>query len=131
RFCESLALARSLVEMALVGSALHDLGDLGGREMEVVVCVEEMRTEANASIGAEIADDLARAELAVDGLGLGCADCDGAAAWVRVARAQDLEAGCLEQLHEQRRLLHRALADPLDSDLLDQLVARRRRVERR
>jgi hypothetical protein len=39
--------------MALVGAALDDLGDLGGREAELVVRVEEVRAEANAGVGPE------------------------------------------------------------------------------
>src|SRR5512133_1451373 len=92
-FAGSLVIGGRGVEMPLVRAALDDLGDLAGREAELVVGVEEMRAEANASVGTEVADDLARAELAVDGLGLGCADHDRAAAPIRVARAEHLEAG--------------------------------------
>src|SRR5512132_4002256 len=130
-FAGSLVIGGRGVEMALVGAALDDLGDLGGREAELFVRVEEVRAEANAGVGPEVADDLSRAELSVDRLGLWRADHDRAAAAIRVARAQHLEAGRLEQLDEQRRLLHRALTDPLDADLLDELVARGCGVERR
>src|SRR6266498_2973495 len=62
------------VEMALVGATLDDLGDLGGRKAELFVRVEEVRTEADACVRPKVADDLARPELAVDGLRLGSPD---------------------------------------------------------
>src|SRR5207302_1186316 len=58
RFAGSLVLANGCVEVALVSAGLDDLGDLGGREAELAVCVEEVRAEANAGVGPEVADDL-------------------------------------------------------------------------
>ena len=84
-----------------------------------------------AGVGPEVADDTALAELAVYGRIVRRADEHGAAAPVRLARARDLEAGALEQLDEERRQHERPLADPLDADLLDHVVARARGVERR
>ena len=43
----------------------------------------------------------------------------------------DLEAGGVEQVDQELRERERALADPVDADLLDHVVARGRRVERR
>src|SRR5207248_6020263 len=89
-------LARGGVEVALVGAGLDDLGDLGGRETQLVVRVEEVWAKPNPGVGPEVAEDLARVELAVHGVGLGGANDNGAAAAVGVARAQHLEAGSLE-----------------------------------
>ena len=43
----------------------------------------------------------------------------------------ELEPGLVDEVDEQRRLPHRVLADPLDADLGDDLVAGARRVVRR
>ena len=55
---------------------------------------------------------------------------DRAAAPQRVARAADLEAGLVEQTDEQLGLANGIGADPLDADLLDQVIAGRGGVER-
>ena len=70
-------------------------------------------------------------QLRVHGRELGDVDGDGAAAPLGLARAPDLEAGRVGELDQELRLPQRVLADPLDADLLDQVVARRRRVVRR
>ena len=82
-------------------------------------------------VGPEVADDLPLAELLVHGLELRRAHRDRAAAARSIARAADLEAGLVGEVDQQLRLPDRVLADPLDADLLDQVVARGRRVERR
>ena len=46
------------------------------------------------------------------------------------ARAPDLEPGRVGEVDQQLRLPERVLADAVDADLLDQVVARRRRVVR-
>src|SRR5436309_14509124 len=94
--------------MAFVGAGVDDLGYLSSRVAELVVRVEEVWAKADACVRPEIADDLARAELAVDGLSLGSPDDDRAAPAVGVARAQHLEADRLAQPYQQRRLLQRA-----------------------
>src|SRR6266550_4367334 len=85
--------------MAFVGAGVDDLGYLSSRVAELVVRVEEVWAKADACVRPEIADDLARAELAVDGLGLGSPDDDRAAPAIGVARAQHLEAGRVERRH--------------------------------
>ena len=70
-------------------------------------------------------------ELRVHGRGVGHADDDRPAAPLRLARADDLEPGLVEQAREQLRLPHGVGADPVDADLLDDVVARGRRVEAR
>ncbi len=71
-----------------------------------------------------------RRQLRVDPLEVGRSHDDRPSPAGRVARASDREAQLVEQLDQQRRLLDRARADPLDADLLDHVVARGRRVER-
>src|SRR4029077_4053748 len=122
---------RGCTEVALVGASFEDLGDLGDREPELVVSVEVVRSDANSGIRTEVADDLALAELLVHGLELRRADRDRANAARGVARAADLEAGLVTEIDQQLRLPDRVLADPFDADLLDQVVARSRCVERR
>ena len=80
---------------------------------------------------AEVAEDLALRELLVHGRELVDVDGDGAAAALRVARARDPEAGRVGESDQQLGLAERVGADPLDADLLDQVVAGRGRVERR
>ena len=70
---------------------------------ELVVGREEVRPEAEADVRAEVAQDLALAELLVDRLELGDAHRDRAAAALRVARAHDLEAGRVEQADQAAR----------------------------
>src|SRR5215510_4207463 len=127
---ESLVIRDGLAQVALVSPAFDDLGNLTGREAKLVVRVEEVRAEADACVGPEVADDLALLELTVDGRGFGGADDDGAAPAFRLSRRQHVEACRPEQLSEQRRLAQRLLSNPVDPDLADQLVTGRRRVER-
>ena len=89
-----------------------------------------MRPEAQADVRPNVEQNLARLELCVHGLEVWDADDDRATATLRRARADDLEAGLVEEPDEMRRLAHRVLPDPLDADLLDDLVAGCRRVER-
>src|SRR5207248_822727 len=84
--------------------------------------VVEVRPEAQAGLGKAVDEDPAPGELAVDLGEAGSLYDDGAAAPVRVAWAAWLETRLLEQLDQQRRLLDRPLADPLDADLLDHVV---------
>src|SRR5439155_12465028 len=48
----------------------------------------------------------------------------------RIAWTSNLEAGGPEKVDQELRLAHAVRADPADPDLLDQVVARRRGVER-
>src|SRR5437870_6251242 len=109
--------------MPLVGSRLDDLVDLAGSEPELLVRVEVVRPEPDPGIGTEVAEDLPLCELAVDGLELGCAHGHGPAAPGGLARTAHLESGRLEQVDQELRLSQRVGADPLDADLLDQVVA--------
>src|SRR5436190_15523728 len=118
-------------EVALVRARLDDLRHLLGGEPDLVVRVGEVRAEPDARLRTRVAEDLARLELALDRLELRRAHDERAAAALRLLRPDDVEAGALEHLGEERGLLHRTLPNTADSDLLDQVVARRRRVERR
>ena len=108
-----------------------DLANRRDRELELLVRGEEVRAEPQADVRTVVTDDLALFELRVDGRGVGHADDDRPAAALGLARADDLEPGLVEQAHEQLGLPHGVVADPVDADLLDDVVARRRRVERR
>src|SRR5438045_1448884 len=101
-------------------SELHDLLD---GVAELVVDVEEVRPQPQADIRAAVADDLACRQLAADGLVVGDAHGNRAAAARRVTRGPRLEPVLVEELEQERRLLERALADPGDADLLDHVVA--------
>src|SRR3989442_6433428 len=116
--------------MALVGPGLEDFRDLGDREHELAFRVVVMRPEPQSRIGPEVAEDLALVELLVHGLELGRAHRHGAAAARRIARAADLEAGLVEQVDQELRLPDRVLTYAIDADLLDQVVAGSRRIER-
>jgi hypothetical protein len=59
---------------------LQDLPDLVDGEADLVVCREVVRTEPDAGVGSVVADDVAGRQLGVDGLELGHAEDDGAAA---------------------------------------------------
>src|SRR5258708_17356518 len=115
----------------LVCARLDDLCQLGDGMTQLVLAVEEVRAEPDARIGTKVADDPALAELTMDGGVIGRAHDHGAAATRVLARAHDLEAGAVEQLDEQSGERERPLADPLDADLFDHVVARGRRVQRR
>ena len=62
-----------------------------------------MRAEADAGVGAEVAEDLPLGQLAVHGRELGHVDGDGAAAPLSAARAADLEAGGVGEVDQQLR----------------------------
>ncbi len=114
---------------------LDDLGDLGDDEADLVVGGEEVRTDADACARAEVAEDPTLLELRVDGSGLGHAHDDRTSAPRRITRAVHAEAGRVGQLDEELGLAQRVLADALDADLLDEVVAGgpghvRRRVRR-
>src|SRR5438105_8695285 len=113
-----------------VRARLEDLTDLLDGEPDLVVRGEEVRPEAEARVRPVVADDLARRELRVHRLEVRYAEDDRPAAELRVARRGQLEARLVDELDEQRRLPHRVLADAVDSDLSDDLVARARRVVR-
>ena len=81
-------------------------------------------------IRAEVADDPALAELRVAGGMVGRRDGDRAAAPLGLARRDDLEAGVVAEVDQELGERERALADPRHADLLDHVVAGRRRVER-
>ncbi len=80
--------------------------------------------------GPEVAEDLALAQLLVHRGELGHVDGDRAAAALGATRAAHLEAGLVGEVDQELRLAQRVLADPVDADLLDQVVAGRRRVQR-
>src|SRR5207249_3929862 len=79
---------------------------------------------------AKVAEDPALPQLAMDGLEAGDGDGHGAAAARRVERARHLEAALRQEVAQEPGLAHRVAPDRLDADLLDQVVARPRRVER-
>ena len=54
-------------EMTLVGAGLEDLADLLDDEPKLVVGREEVRPEADARVGPEVAEDLPLGQLPVDG----------------------------------------------------------------
>src|SRR5438874_13320396 len=105
---------------------LHDLLD---GETELVVAVEEVRAEAQADVGAAVADDLARRQLAADGLVVVDAHGNRAAAPRGVARGPRLEPVPAKQLEQERRLLERPLPDPGDPNLFDCVIAGRCGIE--
>src|SRR5262245_17492875 len=109
--------------MALICAVAHDRGDLRDREAELVVAVIVVRPEAETGVGAEVAEDLALGQLLVDGLELRCANRDRSASTGPIPGTANLEAGLVEQVDEQLCLAHRVLSDPVDADLLDQVVA--------
>jgi hypothetical protein len=115
--------------VGLVGAALHDPGHLPDGEAELVVGREEVRPEPEAGVRPEVAHNVTGGELPMNGLEVRCAEDDRPAAAIRVARARQLEAGAVEELDQERGLCPRALADPLDADLFDQVVACCRGVE--
>src|SRR5207249_5423606 len=117
--------------VARVRARLHDVGELRDRVPELVLGVVEVRAEPDARVGSEVADDPPLAELAVHGRVVGRAHEHGAAAALRVAGTAELEAGGVEQFDQQLRERERARPDPLYAGLLDYVVARGRRVERR
>ena len=83
-----------------------------------------MRPEADPRVRAEVAEDAARLELRVDGRRTrGRAATTDPPRRAGVARAHDLEPGCVGEVDQELRLAQRALADPLDADLLDEVVA--------
>src|SRR5260221_1153240 len=108
--------------MLAVGAARADVAQCGDGVAKLVLAVEEMRAEPHPRIWAEVADDPALAELAMDGGVVGRADHDGAAAARVVTRADDLEAGVVEELDEQPRERQRPCADARNADLLDHVV---------
>ncbi len=61
---------------------------------------------------------------------VGCRDRDGAAAPLGLARRDDGETGLVAEVDQELGEHERALADPRHTDLLDHVVAGRRRVER-
>ena len=122
--CEALG------EGAPRGAMSDDLDERGRGALQLVVGVEEVRPEAEADVRPDVEQNLARLQLGVHGLEVWNADDDRATATLRRPRADDLEAGVVEEPDEMRRLAHRVLPDPLDADLLDDLVAGRRRVQR-
>src|SRR3954470_4782632 len=117
--------------MPLVCAIAHDFPDLLNRKTKLFVAVVVVRTEPQPGVRPEVAEDLTLGELLVDGFELGRPDGDGAAPALRVARAADVEARRVEEVDQQLCLLNRLRANPLDADLLDQVVSGRRRVQRR
>src|SRR5438309_3696454 len=116
--------------MPLECAGLHNLRDLRGRIAELVVRVVVVRAEAKAGVGPEVTEDSTLGELGVNGLELRRADGDRPAAPSRVAWAAELEAGLVEELDQQLGLPERVPADPVDADLLDQVVPGGRGEER-
>ena len=90
-----------------------------------------MRPDPDSGARPEVAEDLPLRELLVDGREVVHVHRDRAAAALVRTRARDPEAGGFRQPDQQVGLAERVGADPLDADLLDQVVAGRRRVERR
>ena len=91
-------------EVLLVRATLDDLPDLLDREPQLVVGVVVVRAEADARIGAEVAEDLPLGELLVHGRELRHVDGDGAAAPLGASRAPHLEAGLVGEVDQQLRL---------------------------
>ena len=112
-------------------AALHDLRQLGNRVPELGFGVVEMRPEADAGARAEVADDVALPELSMNRGIVGRVHEDGAATPIRVARAADPKpAPSSRSISSCVSASERSRMRP-DADLLDHVVARRRRVERR
>ena len=63
----SRSVERDGAEVALVRARVEDLGDLLDREPELVVGGEVVRAQADAGVGAEVAENRPRLELGVDG----------------------------------------------------------------
>ena len=78
-------------EMALVSAGLEDLGDLLDREAQLVVGRVEVRPQADAGVGAEVAKDLPLGQLPVDSGEVGHVHRHRAAATVGRPRAPHLE----------------------------------------
>src|SRR5207344_787351 len=97
---------------------LHDVCDLLDREADLVVGVEEVRADPDPGTRTVVAEDAALLELRVDGPGFRHAEDHCTASPSRVARAQNLEPHSVRVLDEKLRLPERALADPVDADLL-------------
>src|SRR3954451_12467404 len=112
--------------------ARHDIRELGDRVLHLVLGVEEVRAEPDASerVRPEVADDPALAELLVAG-GV-VRGRDGARAPPSFGRSwrDDLEARLVAEVDQKLRERERALADPWHADLLDHVVAGRCRIER-
>ncbi len=103
---------------------LDDVDDLLDREPQLVIGCEEVRAEADPGAGPEVAEDAPLLELRIDRRALGHREDHRAAAPVGLAPAVDLDPGRISQVDEQARLPERVLADPIDADLLDEVVAR-------
>src|SRR5579884_1416475 len=85
--------------MPLVRAAVDDGGELRDRLPHLVLRVEEVRPQSNASVRVrpEVADDAALAELAMTSGVVGRRDGDGAPAAFGVARRDDLEPGVVAE----------------------------------
>ena len=118
-------------EVPLVGARLEDLADLLDDEADLVVRVVVVRPETDARVGTEVAEDLPLGQLLVHGGELRDVDDHRAATALGRPRAPDLEPRLVGELDEQLRLTERVGTDPVDADLLDQVVARRPGVVRR
>ena len=122
---------RDGADVALERSRLDDLGDLADRVAQLLVGVEVVRPEPDARVGAEVAEDLPLHQLTVDRRELRHVDGHGAAAAARVAGAANTEPGGVCEVDQKLCLAERVLADPVDADLLDQVVPGRCGVVRR
>src|SRR4029453_11126648 len=108
--------ARSGAERALVRAGVEDLGDLCDGEPELVVGVVVVRTEAQAGVRPEVAEDLTFRELLVHRLEVRRSHRDGAAASRLVPGTADLEPRLVAEIDRQLRLSNRVLADAVDAD---------------
>src|SRR5581483_9578176 len=128
--CKGALEARGGAEMPLVRAAGEDLGDRIDGALELVLGVEEVRAEAKADVRPEVTEDLALGELPVHALEAGHADRHARAPARRVPLRGDLEAGLVREPDQQVGEPQRPLADRVDADLLDHVVAGGGSVER-
>src|SRR4051794_16085302 len=90
-----------------------------------------MRPEADARVGAEVAEDLPLRQLLVHRLELRHVHGHRPAAAFRLTWRADAEAARICTLDQELRLPQRVRANPFNADLLDQVIAGRARIERR
>src|SRR5579884_3832196 len=109
---------------------IDDGPDLGDDKVQLVVGRVEVRGDANAGAGAVVGQDVAAGQLLRDLFAVWDIHHHDAAARLRITARAHREARLIGQIDEPLRLAKRFGADGFDADLVDDLVAGTRRVQR-